>query len=182
MRKQIFSAAGAAAMVAALVLPASSAAGTPVQGPGHFTFTDSFPDSICGIEGTSVVTGKENFVAWADGTFQDTLNITQVFTATASGKSVEIQVAMHTTGNLNPIDNGDDTISYVNTETGLPEKLKIPGGPVLSRDAGAVTFTFVWDPVAGVPLYEALSGIHGPHPDLTSGFSIYCDVLVPALT
>lgn len=182
MHKQFFGAAAAAAMVVALLLPASGAAGPPVEGSGHFTFTDSFPDSICGIEGTSVMTGQENFVAWADGTFQDTLNVTQVFTATASGKSVEIQVAQHTTGNLNAIDNGDGTISYVNTKTGLPEKLKIPGGPVLSRDAGTVTFTFVWDPVAGVPLYETLSGIHGPHPDLTSGFSIYCEVLVPALT
>ena len=182
MRNQLFPIVAAAALLVALVLPAGGLAARPVEGPGHFTFTDSFPDSICGIAGTSVVNGRENFALWADGTFQDTLGLTQVFTATASGKSAEIQVAVHTTGSLDPIDNGDGTISFVNTKTGLPEKLSIANGPVLSRDAGAVTFTFVWDPVTGIPLYETLSGLHGPHPDLTSGFSVFCDVLVSALT
>ena len=182
MRKPIFVATATAALMVALVLPAAGIAGKPVEGPGHFAFSDTFPDSICGIDGTSDLTGTENFVAWADGTFQDTLNIHQVFTATGSGKSVEIQVAVHVTGNLNPVENGDATISFTNTFAGLPLKLKLPNGRILTRDAGTVTFTYVWDAVTGDFLYETLSGIHGQFPNLTSGFSVECDALEAALT
>jgi len=28
---------------------------------------------------------------------------------------------------------------------------------------------------------ETVSGLDGPHPDLLSGFSIFCDVIVPYL-
>jgi hypothetical protein len=36
------------------------------------------------------------------------------------------------------------------------------------------------DPV-GDFISETLSGLHGPHPELLSGFSLFCDVLGPYL-
>ena len=99
-----------------------------------------------------------------------------------SGKSVEFHVAQQLDGSDTPIDNGDGTISFVFTFRGLPEKLKLPNGPVLSRDAGVVTFTNTFDALTGDFISQTISGEKGPHPDLDSGFEIFCDVLVPALT
>jgi hypothetical protein len=65
--------------------------------------------------------------------------------------------------------------------------LSITGGPTLSRDAGIVTFVDVYaytgDPnnPVGDFISESLAGLHGPHPDLLSGFSLFCDVIVPYL-
>jgi hypothetical protein len=36
------------------------------------------------------------------------------------------------------------------------------------------------DPVGG-SISETLAGLHGPHPDLLSGVSVFCDVLGPYL-
>jgi DNA-binding IscR family transcriptional regulator len=67
--------------------------------------------------------------------------------------------------------------------------LSITGGPTLSRDAGSVTVVDVYgytedatDPVDFSDFRsETVSGLDGPHPDQLSGFSIFCDVIVPVL-
>jgi hypothetical protein len=169
-----------AALAVALALPASGAGRWVTN--GHFPIHDTFADNICGIDGTSVVNGVENFRQSADGSFTDIVSLKQIFTATASGKSIEIQVAQQLTGSDTPIDNGDGTVTFVNTFKGLPEKLKIPHGPVLSRDAGVVTFHTTFNATTGEFISQTLSGEKGPHPDLDSGFAIFCNVLVPALT
>lgn len=54
------------------------------------------------------------------------------------------------------------------TFTGLPIRLLIPGGGVLVRDAGFVTFTD-----------EGISVVHGPHPTLEEfDFADVCSYLV----
>jgi hypothetical protein len=64
--------------------------------------------------------------------------------------------------------------------------LSITHGPVLARDAGIVTavdvYEYTGDPndPKGDFISETLS-VHGPHPFLESGFSLFCDVLVPYL-
>jgi hypothetical protein len=75
----------------------------------------------------------------------------------------------------------------VTTYVGLFEKFSITGGPTLSIDAGSATFVDVFeytgdpnDPV-GDFISETISELHGPHPDLLSGFSAFCDVLGPYL-
>ena len=58
-------------------------------------------------------------------------------------------------------------------------------GPTLSRDAGVVTVTSTFRPLGGDEfdlVSQTFSGEHGPHPDLESGFEVFCDVLIPALT
>jgi hypothetical protein len=85
------------------------------------------------------------------------------------------------------IDEQAKTVTIMTTFGGLFVKFSITHGPTLTRDAGIVTFVDVFeytgdpnDPV-GDFISETLSGLHGPHPDLLSGFSVMCDVLVPYL-
>jgi hypothetical protein len=79
----------------------------------------------------------------------------------------------------------DGTLTFITTHKGLPEKLSIPGGPALSRDAGVVTLANTVRPLPNGEFEDVsltVSGEHGPHPELDTGFGLFCDVLVPALT
>src|SRR5262245_66206560 len=78
------------ALIGALLLAsaASTAGAAPLTDRFHGTFSDTFPDNICGIDGTSVVNGMDNIQVFADGTFKDQFRINQVFTSDAQGKSV----------------------------------------------------------------------------------------------
>ena len=148
----------------------------------HENFTDTFPDSFCDIDGTSVVRGVDNFTVYSNNTFKDTFEINQTFTSTATGKSIVLHVGQQQTGNDQPIDNGDGTVSFVATFKGLPEQIRLKNGRLLSRDAGNVTFTRVFDAVTGDFISMTVNSEKGPHPDLDSDFAIFCDVIVPALS
>jgi hypothetical protein len=172
---------GALFAVASLALMASSASSAPIVEQFHGTFSETFQDNICGIDGTSVVSGMDNIQVFADGTFKDQFRLNQTFTSAATGKSVLLFVAQQFTG-VGPIDNGDGTITFVSTFKGMPEKIKLPNGRVLLRDAGFVSFNDTYDATTGAFLGETISPENGPHPDLDSGFALFCDVIVPALT
>jgi len=85
------------------------------------------------------------------------------------------------------IDEQAGTVTIMTTYGGLFVKFSITRGPTLTRDAGIVTlvdvFEYTGDPnnPVGDLISETLSGLHGPHPDLLSDFSVSCDVLVPYL-
>jgi hypothetical protein len=179
VRKSSALAGFAVALVTALV--ASSATAAPLTEQFHGTFSDTFPDNICGIDGTSVVSGMDNIQVFADGTFKDQSRLNQVFTSSETGKSVEIFVAQQFTSTA-PIDNGDGTLTFINTFKGMPEKLLIPNGPILSRDAGIATFIITVDAATGDFISQTVPVENGPHPDLDSGFARFCDVIVPALS
>ena len=168
------------AAVAALTVAALGAAAGPEM-QAHENFSDSFDDEFCGIAGTSVVRGVDNLTVYSDNTFSDRFELIQTFTATG-GKSVRFHAAQHVTGNWEPIDNGDGTLTFVNTFKGMPEQLKLPNGRVLSRDAGVVTFTDVIDATTDELISQTVSGEKGPHPDLDSDFEIFCNVVAPALS
>jgi hypothetical protein len=171
-------------LVLAVALPGVGVAAAPIVNE-HVRFTDTFPDQLCDIPGTSTIRVVDNFKLFADGTFLDTSRFTLVFTADDTGKQVQISSAGQATGPDEPIDNGDGTITFVNTFIGLPERLSIPGGPTLSRDAGVVTLSttfFVEEDGSLTFVSQTASGEHGPHPDLASDFELFCDVLVPVLT
>ena len=181
VRKLALVLAGALALTIGASGTASAAA--PVVNE-HTNFSDTFPDKVCGIRGTSTARGVDNFKLYADNTFRDTSRVRQVFTA-KNGKSVVIFSAGQVTGLNDPIQNADGTITFINTFKGLPEKLSIAGGPTLSRDAGVVTIATTFRPLPNGDLKfvsQTVSGEHGPHPDLDSGFEVFCNVLVPALT
>ena len=170
----------AAAMFMALT--ASSAGAAPIVEHGHSSGTDTFVDQICGIDGTTTRRFVDDFQVFANNTFKDQFSGKAIFTSEATGKSVSIFAAQQASGPNDPIDNGDGTITFVTTFKGLPELLKIPNGPVLSRDAGNVTLFQTFDATTGEFISTTFSGEKGPHPDLESGFELFCDVIVPALT
>lgn len=60
--------------------------------------------------------------------------------------------------------------------------IKLPHGGFLSRDAGAVTITRVFDAITFDLVSQTVSGEKGPHPDLDSDFEVFCNVIVRALT
>jgi hypothetical protein len=168
--------------LASLALMASSAASARLTDHFHDTFTDTFPDTQCGIDGTSVFTSMDNIQIFADDTFKSELRVNQVFTSAATGKSVLLFVANQFVATGPPIDNGDGTLTFTETSKGLQEKLKLPNGTILSRDAGFVAFNDTFDATTGDFLGETISPENGPHPDLDSGFTLFCDVIVPALS
>ncbi|HKD33447.1 MAG TPA: hypothetical protein VKB73_08260 [Gaiellaceae bacterium] len=171
------------ALVGALVLAtvASTAGAAPLTDRFHDSFKDNFPDNVCGIDGTTALSVVANVQVFADGTFKLELNQDQLFTSAATGKSVLISFHAQQV-NAGPIDNGDGTITFVTTFKGLPERIKLPNGPVLSRDAGFIGFNDTFDATTGAFLGETVSPNNGPHPDADSGFTLFCDVIVPAVS
>ena len=170
------------AAAALMALTASSAGAAPIVEHGHSSGTDISSAPLCGIEGTTVTRFVDDFQVFADNTFKDEFRGKAVFTSAATGKSVSIFAAQQASGPNDPIDNGDGTITFVTTFKGIPEQLKIANGPVLTRDAGTVTLFQTFDAATGDFISTTASGEKGPHPELESGFELFCDVIVPALT
>jgi hypothetical protein len=181
VRKLALVLAGALALTIAASGSASAAALLVNE---HTRSTDTFPDEVCGIAGTSTVNMVDNFKLYADGTSRDTFRVRQVFTA-ENGKSVVIFMAGQRSGPAEPIENADGTITFINTFKGLTQKLSIAGGPTLARDAGVVTTATTFRELPNGDLEfisQTFSGEHGPHPILESRRELFCDVLIPALT
>ena len=168
----------------AVALPGIGVAAKPLVNE-HSNFSDTFPDEICDIAGTNTISVVDNFKLFADGTFLDTSRFRAVFTSDGTGKQVQISSTGQSTGPADPIDNGDGTITFITTFKGLPEKLSLPNGPTLLRDAGNVTLatTYFVEPDDSLTFVsQTVSGEKGPHPDLDSGFEALCNIIVPALT
>lgn len=151
----------------------------------HFSAT--FPDDVCGFSGTTAVHGTRVFRDTGNGTYFANLTFFAVFTAD-NGKSATLQFAGPEKRTSPPvIDEQAGTVTTMTTYLGLFEKLSITRGPTLTRDAGIVTLDEVWEYTGDPndPVGDFISGtwseLHGPHPDLVSGFSVFCDVLVPYL-
>jgi hypothetical protein len=162
------------AVFLALALPAIGVAAAPVIHE-HFNFTsDPYDYNWCGIDGTSVDSGVVDFKLDAGGASIENQQVTTFFTATASGKSMEI----HTTGVVKvsaSIDNGDGTFTVVVTNMGTRPQFKLPNGPVLVRSAGLAMFGVTFDSVTGRFVSFEVLDLKGPHPP-------GCDIIVAALT
>jgi hypothetical protein len=151
----------------------------------HFSFT--VPDNVCGFSGTTDIRGTSVFRDAGNGTYFRNLTFFAVFTAD-NGKSATLSFLGPEKRTSPPvIDEQAGTVTIATTYGGVFEKLSITRGPTLTRDAGIVTWVEVYeytgdpsDPVGGF-ISEAFAGLHGPHPELLSGFSVFCDVLVPYL-
>lgn len=174
----------AIAMVLACVTAATglAAGSTRVE---HFS--DTHPTNVCGFSGTVAIHGTSVFRDTGDGTFFASGTWFGVFTAD-NGKSATLSFA-GPSKQTSPavIDEQAGTVTIMTTYGGLFVKFSITRGPTLTRDAGIVTlvdvFEYTGDPnnPVGDLISETLSGLHGPHPDLLSDFSVSCDVLVPYL-
>jgi hypothetical protein len=167
------------ATVIALAVPATALAAKPVA-QFHDRFTESFPDELCGIAVDVTIVVTDNFFVYADDSFKDTSSFKATFTNPETGGSVMINSAGLVQG-MSIIDETAGTITFVTSFLGLPERIQLPHGRVLLRDAGFATFTTTFDLVTGELLEENIV-LHGPHPDLESEFALLCELVVPVLT
>jgi hypothetical protein len=168
MRK-LLAAIGLAAALSLWLMAASAGATQPVVrlhvGP---VTGDPLPETWCGeVEGTAVNTVVEDYREDASGSFIDTFRFTSVFTATATGKSLESSGSG--VAKVEVIDNGDGTITFAERDAGLALFFKIPGGPILKaadgeplRSAGEVSSTATFDIATGDEISFSES-FHGPH-------------------
>lgn len=163
--------------VAAVAFPAAALGGKPTHTRVDLTFADNF----CGFDGTTHVTGIDNF-SLSGNTVHDTYDDHFTFTAD-NGVVILVHEAGSVTGTFDPVPNGDGTFTNVTTYKGLPEQFRLPHGGTLTRDAGSITLvdTLVSDGEGGFVLQNETVSEHGPHPEADSGFQLECDVLGPIL-
>jgi hypothetical protein len=168
-----------ALMAALAVLPGTALGAKPIA-QFHDHFTESFSDEICGIPVDVEIVVTDNFFLYADDSFKDTSSFMATFTNPVNGKSVKVSSAGQIRGSA-IVDEEAGTVTFVTTFKGLPEKIQTDNGPVLLRDAGIATFIDTFELVTG----EFISSdviIKGPHPDLESDFTLFCEVITEALT
>jgi hypothetical protein len=181
MRRKLLLLAIATVLACVTAATGLAAGSTQVE---HVSFT--VPDDVCGFSGTTAIHGTTVFRDTGNGTYFRNLTFFAVFTAD-NGKSATLSFLGPEKQTSLVIDEQAGTVTTVTTYGGVFEKLSITRGPTLTRDAGIVTLVDVWeytgdpnDPVGDL-ISETMSGLHGPHPELLSGFSLFCDVLVPYL-
>ena len=182
MRRKLLPLAIATVLACVTAATGLAAGSTQVE---HFSVTH--PTNVCGFSGTVAVHGTSVFRDTGNGTFFASGTWFGVFTAD-NGKSSTLSFA-GPSKQTSPavIDEQAKTVTIMTTYGGLFVKFSITHGPTLTRDAGIVTlvdvFEYTGDPnnPVGDLISETLSGLHGPHPDLLSDFSVECDVLVPYL-
>ena len=171
-----------AALVTALtVAPASALGAKPIE-QFHDHFTDSFSDEICGIPVDVVIVVTDNFTLYADESFKDRSSFRSTVTNPANGKSILISSAGLVSGPAPIVDEEAGTITFLTSFKGLPEKIQTKNGPVLLRDAGFVTFADTFDLETGEFISSEVKVNKGPHPELDSDFTLFCEVVSEALT
>ena len=118
--------------------------------------------------------GTFTFRQDASGVFHATESVKGLFTASATGKSLEQAVADVDMGV--GVDNGDGTTTFTEKSAGLVIRFKIPNGPVLKDangkpliGAGESSSTETYD--AAGNFISGTFSFHGPHP-LAEGVDI----------
>lgn len=159
----------AAIVAVAATLPAAATAGKPVIFD-HESFVDG-PDPVswCGaVDGTELTTGTFTFRQDASGAFHATQQQKSVFTASATGTSLEVSAAGVDMGA--GVDNGDGTMTFTEKTAGLAVTYKIPNGPLLKDangkpllGAGIIDDVATFDIATG-ELISFQETYHGPHP------------------
>jgi hypothetical protein len=180
MPKRIFAATVFVTLLA-LALTSSNVAAAPIVQHVHSTSNDTFQADPCGIDGTIVEHDMIELQAYADGTVRFEIHSVQVFTSEATGKSVESFSSQQQTNVSPPVVNGDGTTTLLFMFRGLEQKLKIPDGPTLVRDAGPIMFALTFD-ANGSLISQLIVGQKGSHPLAGSGWALFCDVLVLAVS
>jgi hypothetical protein len=178
----------ACGLLLAMVQPAAA---QPLE-RSHEHIVETFEDVVCDIPVTITLDIIENIhVRLAKSgfpLFQSTGPGTITITNPTTGKSVVVRFT-GAVKDLTVVDNGDGTITVRTAFTGIPEEVRLADGTVAIRDVGRVVFVTVLD-YNGTPtnteddefISQTIESISGPHPDLESDFTLFCEVVVPALT
>ena len=148
----------------ALAIILSAAASAAVIGHAQLT-SDPYPDSWCGLVGTSVDKVVANFTTVDES--RASINVATTFTVAATGKQLEIR----STGvrkEDTPIDNGDGTYSLILTNAGQSAGFKLPNGPVVGLDVGLIMFDVTFDTATGDFISFIQLRVAGQRPALDS--------------
>ena len=165
--------ATALAIVLAGVAPAFGLAGAPTFNDSFRFTSDPYADGWCGIAGTSIDTVVAHFQVRSNGASLENLNVTTVFTASASSKSMEVHIAR--VGKTDTaVDNGDGTETILLTNNGL-QNFKLQNGPLIVRTAGSISFAITLEVGTGDFVSFEVVEEHGQFP---AG----CALIVEALT
>jgi hypothetical protein len=148
----------------------------------HDHFTDGYSAEICGILTNVQVVETQNIFLFADNSFRVTISAKTTFTNPVNGKSVVTTLAGEISGTAPMVDEAARTITFLTSNKGLPEKIQTGNGPVLLRDAGIITFADKFDLDTGAFISEQIVANKGPHPEADSDFTLFCEVITPALT
>ena len=189
-RLAVLSALVAGGMLLVMVQPAAAQLVDRIH--QHIVLT--VPDNeVCGVPVTTTIdiidNGQVRLAHSGFPLFKDTGRGTFTWTNPVTGKSVSNFFAGVSDKDLTVVDNGDGTITLRTAITGVPEKIRVANGKPLTMDVGRVVFVSVID-YNGTPtdtsddvlISQSVESISGPHPDLQSDFTLFCQVVVPALT
>jgi hypothetical protein len=111
--------------------------------------------------------------------YRNTSEGNNILTNPANGNQVIIRFAGPFLANVLSI-NPDGGDTELDTFKGLPEQIKTPHGPVLTRDAGYIQFLRTFDGDGNL-LSSQIVIDKGPHPEVESDGAIFCDVTTSAL-
>jgi len=150
-------------------------------------------DEVCGVPVTTTIdiinNSQERLAHSGFPLFKDTGRGTFTWTNPVTGKSVSNFFAGVSDKDLTVVNNGDGTITLRTAVTGVPEKLILSNGKTVTMDVGRVVFVSVinyngtpTDTSDDVLISQSVESISGPHPELQSNFTLFCQVVVPALT
>src|SRR5262245_36284068 len=159
------------ALSAAAVLPGRASAAPTF----HDKIRETIPDvDICGFVGALKVSGS-HVITLTDTRVKVTGQVTEVFTVGA--RTATIKNAGQFTSTFTE---SGDTVTFVDTYKGLPEKISARGsGGVTLRDAGVISFITTINLVTGEITSQVV--VKGPHPEADSGFTLFCTALADAL-
>ena len=158
-------------IVAVLLVPGTALA----AGPDHqiVNGTDSDPD-FCGTGKVAIVSSRGLLNGWPD---KATGHIAHTWTNPLNGASVVETFSGG--GTVAFLDDGDGAYTVVSTRFGIQEQLRLVRGPVLTLDAGKV---ITYDHFDADDNYLGTDvTVKGPHPELDSGFGLFCEVMTEAL-
>jgi hypothetical protein len=166
------------------VLPASAFGAQPIS--DHYRLVGEHEGlNQCGLTVDEVFKGVFTNTVFLDneGNFvraQQTASGTSIFTA-ANGKSVTVHFAQRSSNPPFIIDEQARTLTFVFTITGMPSQLRATHGGVLTQDVGLLTFAQTFDLETGTFISGEIVALNGPHDDLESGFTAFCEAFTQAL-
>jgi hypothetical protein len=169
-------------LVLVSLMPSTAVAAPPTIEHFRDVGTDVDPD-FCGTGQAIDVEFDIRGTVWISPQGEDVLvRVTErgkvTFTNPDTGQSLLNTWAQMTTEQIIEGDGGVETLLI--TFKGLPSKLKLPHGEVLSRDAGVIAFEITFDATGEVIDFQVVVN-KGPHPEADSDFQLFCEIAVPAL-
>jgi hypothetical protein len=167
-----------ALMAGFAIYPGTAMGAAPMQFHSHST--GSFSDNVCGIPVDVNFVSTVNFFLYADGSSKETGSLKETITNPANGKSVILSSAGPIVSQT-IVNQQANTVTFITTYKGLPEKIQTSRGPVLTRDAGLITFTDTFDLTTGDLISSTTTVNKGPHPEADSDGVLFCEVITEAL-